>query len=149
MATVSGPPISDAAETERLLRQLSNGDSEVLEHILENQSDYLRRLVGFRTDTEIRGRADPSDNVQKTQWTVARRQQQEQQAAIAVSRLNPADREILLLRHGEGLSNVAAAEILRIKPEEASKRYGRALLTLHAQLLAAGANSAQPSPPHR
>jgi RNA polymerase sigma-70 factor (ECF subfamily) len=54
----------------------------------------------------------------------------------AVEQLDDTDREILLLRTFEGLSNVEAAQVLDLDPAAASKRYGRALLRLKAVLTA-------------
>lgn len=48
----------------------------------------------------------------------------------ALGRLPEGDREILLMRNFEGLSNQEAAQVLSIEPVAASKRYGRALLRL-------------------
>ena len=48
----------------------------------------------------------------------------------AVDRLSEADREILLMRNFEELSNQEAAEALGIDSVAASKRYGRALVRL-------------------
>ncbi|MBL8794791.1 MAG: sigma-70 family RNA polymerase sigma factor [Planctomycetia bacterium] len=52
----------------------------------------------------------------------------------AVAELPEADREILLMRNFEGLTNLEAAQLLALDPATASKRYGRALLRLR-QLL--------------
>jgi RNA polymerase sigma-70 factor (ECF subfamily) len=62
----------------------------------------------------------------------------------ALSRLGDADRELLLLRNFEGLSNQEAAQVLHINPAAASQRYGRALLRLRDVLLANGFSGAQP-----
>lgn len=48
------------------------------------------------------------------------------------------DREILLMRNFEGLSNQEAAQVLALEPAAASKRYGRALLRLRKTLLEQG-----------
>ena len=48
----------------------------------------------------------------------------------ALARLSEADREILLMRNLEGLSNQEAAQLLGIEPATASQRLGRALLRL-------------------
>jgi RNA polymerase sigma-70 factor, ECF subfamily len=55
----------------------------------------------------------------------------------ALALLPEADREVLLLRAFEGLSNQEVACVLDLDPDAASKRHGRALLRLH-QLLADG-----------
>lgn len=56
----------------------------------------------------------------------------------AVAALAPDDREILVMRTIDGLSNAAAAEALGVDPSTASRRYGRALIRLRAVLAAAG-----------
>jgi RNA polymerase sigma-70 factor (ECF subfamily) len=52
----------------------------------------------------------------------------------AVARLAPQDRAVLTLRTFEGLSNQQVAEVLGIAPAAASRRYGRAVLRLRAEL---------------
>ncbi len=61
-----------------------------------------------------------------------------QRVRKAVAQLSPADREILMLRTFEGLSNHEAALVLDLDPGAASKRYGRAILRLHTILQADG-----------
>ncbi len=61
-----------------------------------------------------------------------------------LAQLSEADREILLMRNLEGLSNQEAAEFLQIEPVAASQRYGRALLRLRKLLQASGL--VEPSP---
>jgi RNA polymerase sigma-70 factor (ECF subfamily) len=48
----------------------------------------------------------------------------------ALNSMDPLDREVLVLRHFEQLSNGEAAQVLRIQPSAASKRYVRALRRL-------------------
>jgi RNA polymerase sigma-70 factor (ECF subfamily) len=48
----------------------------------------------------------------------------------ALNRMDALDREILVLRHFEQLSNAEAAQVLGIQPAAASKRYFRALRRL-------------------
>jgi RNA polymerase sigma-70 factor (ECF subfamily) len=45
----------------------------------------------------------------------------------ALERMEPLDREVLALRHYEGMSNAEAAQVLGLGPSAASKRYVRAL----------------------
>lgn len=56
------------------------------------------------------------------------------QVRQALDALTPSDRELLIMRHGEGLSNADTAELLQVDPKTASKRYGRALQRLATQL---------------
>lgn len=48
----------------------------------------------------------------------------------AIAELSEPDREVILLRHVEELSNGDVAEILELDPDTASKRYGRAVRRL-------------------
>jgi RNA polymerase sigma-70 factor (ECF subfamily) len=57
---------------------------------------------------------------------VARREATER-IAVTMDRLAPADREVLMLRHYEGLSNDAVAARLGLTKSAATKRYIRAL----------------------
>jgi RNA polymerase sigma-70 factor (ECF subfamily) len=52
----------------------------------------------------------------------------------AVARLSGADREVLLMRHGEGLPFEEIACLLGIESAAARKRFGRALLRLQEAL---------------
>jgi RNA polymerase sigma-70 factor (ECF subfamily) len=54
---------------------------------------------------------------------------------LAVAELPETDREILLMRNFEGLTNQETAQILELDPATASKRYGRALLRLRQLLV--------------
>lgn len=56
----------------------------------------------------------------------------------AISALDEDDREIILMRNYEGLSNLEVAQVLDMDPPSASKRYGRALLRLRAALMSRG-----------
>jgi RNA polymerase sigma-70 factor (ECF subfamily) len=61
----------------------------------------------------------------------------------AVERLPKADREVILLRHFEGLSNQEVGCLLGEAPNTVSKRHGRALLRLHKLLFAGGLTESQ------
>jgi RNA polymerase sigma-70 factor (ECF subfamily) len=60
-----------------------------------------------------------------------------------MARLSEADREILLMRNLEELSNQEVAEVLQIEPVAASQRYVRALRRLRELLVASGLLEAQ------
>jgi RNA polymerase sigma-70 factor (ECF subfamily) len=60
-----------------------------------------------------------------------------------LGRLSEADREIIMLRNFEGLSNGEAACLLEITREAAKKRYARALLRLQQLLRDEGLTGAQ------
>jgi RNA polymerase sigma-70 factor (ECF subfamily) len=66
------------------------------------------------------------------------RQELAQRVREALALLAEADREVLLLRHFERLSNPEVATLLGLSAGAVSKRYGRAVLRLHEILLARG-----------
>ena len=74
----------------------------------------------------------PSPAEQLDRRELARRLRQ------AVAQLPEADREVILLRHFEGLSNQEVGCLLGADPATVSKRHGRALLRLHRILFAGG-----------
>jgi RNA polymerase sigma-70 factor (ECF subfamily) len=53
----------------------------------------------------------------------------------AIAGLDESDREIILMRNYEGLTNQEIAQLLDIEPSAASRRYGRALLRLRVALV--------------
>jgi RNA polymerase sigma-70 factor (ECF subfamily) len=61
----------------------------------------------------------------------------------AVAQLPEADREVVMMRHFEGLSNQEVACLLGIDPATASKRHGRAMLRLHRILFEGGLTESQ------
>jgi RNA polymerase sigma-70 factor (ECF subfamily) len=62
----------------------------------------------------------------------------------AVSQLPDGDREVLVLRNLEGLSNQETAQVLHMDPATASRRYGRAVLRLREILLQSGLMESEP-----
>jgi RNA polymerase sigma-70 factor (ECF subfamily) len=68
----------------------------------------------------------------------AREQELAQELRQAVARLSEEDREIVVLRGFEGLTNEEAGLVLGVEAAAASKRYTRALLRLRKMLLAGG-----------
>jgi len=75
------------------------------------------------------------------------RDERARRVRVALGELADDDREVLLLRHVEGLSNAEVAVVLKIAPDAASKRYGRALLRLRAQLVETGLTQSAPGGP--
>jgi RNA polymerase sigma-70 factor (ECF subfamily) len=60
----------------------------------------------------------------------AMRAEMQRQLQEALDSLEPLDREVLVLRHFEQLSNGEVAQVLGLRESAASQRYGRALLRL-------------------
>lgn len=68
----------------------------------------------------------PSDAVEKAE--------RRERLHDALAALDPIDREVLVLRHFEELTNTEAAAVLDLKPTAASNRYVRALKRLEERL---------------
>ncbi len=67
-----------------------------------------------------------------------------QQVRQALAQLSETDRELLLMRNLEALSNHEVAQVLQINPVAASQRYGRALLRLRQLFVERGLMGEQP-----
>jgi RNA polymerase sigma-70 factor (ECF subfamily) len=84
----------------------------------------------------LAGGAAPEAHLDRSE--VARR------VRAAVARLPAGDREVLLLRDFEGLSNPEIGYLLGLDAAAVSKRHGRALLRLRALLLESGPGESAP-----
>jgi RNA polymerase sigma-70 factor, ECF subfamily len=73
-----------------------------------------------------------------------RRQELTDRVRRAVAELSDADREMILMRNFEQLTNQQAAAVLGIDPATASQRYGRALIRLRAILAGLGVTGSGP-----
>ena len=83
----------------------------------------------------LAGGSTPSQHLDRRE--LARRLHQ------AITQLPEADREVLLMRHYEGLSNPEVGCLLGIDPAAVSKRHGRAMLRLHRLLFERGITESQ------
>jgi RNA polymerase sigma-70 factor (ECF subfamily) len=77
-------------------------------------------------------------------WEGVERREVARRVRLALGRLAEADREVLLLRYAEGLANQEIGYLLGIESGAVSKRHGRALLRLHAELNADGQGESRP-----
>jgi RNA polymerase sigma-70 factor (ECF subfamily) len=125
---------NDAPSTPRLLRFLG---TTILNLVNRRMEDYLRR--GARQaplpapDDSGAGASGLADTVTGAVTHAARH---ETAAALdaALSELPAIDRQVIILRLVEGLSNQETALQLKESPNTASQRYGRALARLRAAL---------------
>jgi RNA polymerase sigma-70 factor (ECF subfamily) len=62
------------------------------------------------------------------------RQEMVRRVREAIERLPDHEREVIVMRHYEGLSNQDIGAVLNIQPATVSKRHGRAMLRLHEML---------------
>lgn len=110
---------------------------------LEQLVDQRRRHVGAKKRSVLREQnmADVSSIaiarklLSNTPSKILRKIELQEQVRGLIEQLSEKYREVLSLRHVEGLSNNEVADILDIDPNTARQRYGRALRRLH-QLLA-------------
>ena len=65
---------------------------------------------------------------------VAQRMELRDQIFAAIEQLSENDREVLSLRHAEGLSYVEVSALLNLDPNTVRQRHGRALRRLHEKL---------------
>jgi RNA polymerase sigma-70 factor (ECF subfamily) len=72
--------------------------------------------------------------LEKRPSEIVRREELAQQVREAVASMGEADREMILLRHIEELTNQEVSEVLEIDAGTASKRYGRALRRFREKL---------------
>ena len=84
---------------------------------LPEQSSMLlaRRLQGMMSS--------PSQKVQRKETAKLIRE--------AIQQLSPHERDVVIMRHYEGLSNQEIGILLDVEPATVSKRHGRAMLRLH------------------
>ncbi|HZY88170.1 MAG TPA: sigma-70 family RNA polymerase sigma factor [Gemmataceae bacterium] len=203
----------DQPETQELLSQARQGQSEAVERLLTAHREPLRRMIGLRLDPALAARVDASDIVQEvlleahrrladylrnpampfhlwlrhiakdhmidahrrhrqaqrrsldreqplvpavladhssfelagqildqelTPATAAIRHELQRRLDAAVAELGEDDREVILMRHGEQLSNQEVAAALGLSEAAASMRYLRAVRRLRAVLLPEG-----------
>lgn len=84
----------------------------------------------------LAGGSGPSEAVVK--------EEQRRRVQEALVRLKPEDREVILLRHFENLTNTEVAQALGLSAAAATMRYGRALLRLKELLTEGTAGGATP-----
>ena len=106
-------------------------------HLDAQQRDVRRQTEGGREDMPDASVVSMVQALTADRTTasaaVARDELREQIAAV-LERLSDTDREVLCMRHFEGLSNEEVAEELGLGKHAASKRYIRALQRLRAEL---------------
>jgi RNA polymerase sigma-70 factor, ECF subfamily len=63
----------DDSDTETRLQDLTGGDEQALEWLLDRHRSRLRRMIALRIDDRLSSRLDPSDVVQETLTDAARK----------------------------------------------------------------------------
>lgn len=105
-------------------------------HLGAHKRDALREAAGPATRASISAAnaADAFVDSATTPMQAAHRDELRARVLHALEELDELDREIVVLRHFEDLSNAEAAAELAIEPAAASKRFLRALVRLRPTL---------------
>ena len=119
---------------ETLLR-LRRRHVEAKQRTVEREVPLPERSSVLLAAAAMRGAATPSEELVE--------QELAQRVRDAMTQLSDEDRELLLMRNYEELSNQEVAQVLSLEPGTASKRYTRALLRLREVLIASGLTESQ------
>ena len=105
-------------------------------HLAAHLRDALREVPGAasRPSVSASSFADAFVASATSPTQAVQREELRSRVLAALQELDEVDREIVVLRHFEGLSNEEAAAELAIEPAAASKRFTRALLRLRPAL---------------
>jgi len=107
------------------------------QHLGAHKRDALREVrLDSRPSISAAALAEAFVTSQTTPTQAVRREEVRTRVLDALSDLDEVDREIVALRHFEGLTNEEVAAELAIEPAAASKRFVRALVRLRPALKA-------------
>ena len=109
-------------------------------HHVRTRKRSVCREVPLTNDTSV---AVMSILLQDQPSRHLRRQETAARVQEALTQLSESDRQLLLLRHAEELTNEEVAELLGIERAAAVKRHGRALRRLHDRLQRLGISSSE------
>jgi RNA polymerase sigma-70 factor (ECF subfamily) len=111
---------------------------KVLEQLVDQQRRHLgaqkRTILKEQHMSSVSSVAIARKLLSSTPSKTLRRIELQRQVSALMEQLGANDREILTLRHAEGLTNSEVADLLGIEPDTARKRHGRALLRAHRLL---------------
>ena len=110
---------------------------------LEQLADQRRRHIGAakrsilkeQNMSNVSSIAIARKLLTNTPSKIVRKIELQKQVQEVIEQMSENDREVLTLRHAEGLSNNEVADILEIDPNTGRQRYGRALRRLHQLLM--------------
>ena len=115
----------------RVIEQLAD---QYRRHIVAEKRS-IRREKSFRDASSM---AIARTLLSETPSKMYQKREVTEQVRDLIESLRDIDREVLTLRHAEGLTNQETAEALNLDPMTARKRYGRALRRLVEKVTAAG-----------
>lgn len=111
---------------------------KVLEQLIDQRRRHLgakkRSVLMERHMSDLSSIAIARNLLSNTPSKLLRRRELQEQIQVLIETLCDNDREMLSLRHAEGLENAEVAELLGIDSNTARQRYGRAVRRLHLLL---------------
>jgi RNA polymerase sigma-70 factor (ECF subfamily) len=110
---------------------------KAIERLIENRRKHLADKRSVRRELNLSDASSMAVARNFLRGTPSRsleRREMAERVRRAMSELGEIDREVILLRHVEELSNGEVAEILELDPDTASKRYGRAVRRLATKM---------------
>lgn len=111
---------------------------KVLEQLVDQRRRHIeaekRSVLKEQNMSDVSSMALARKLLAETPSKILRKIELQEQVRGFIEQLSENDREVLSLRHVEGLSNSEDADILEIDPNTARQRYGRALRRLHQRL---------------
>ena len=113
---------------------------KALERLVEHRRKHFAKKRSAARDIPLRNASSAiarnllADRPSK----VVMQKELSEQVHELLAELSESDRELLMMRHAEGLSNGEIAKQLCLDPKTTSKRYGRALLKLSEKIARAG-----------
>jgi RNA polymerase sigma-70 factor (ECF subfamily) len=111
---------------------------KALEKLVDQQRRHVtakrRSVLSERHISDVSSLAIARNLLASSPSRRLRRVELRQQVRELIERLSGQHREVLLLRHVEGLSNAEVADLLGTSPNTIRQRYGRALRQLHKML---------------
>jgi len=102
-------------------------------HLGTQKRDASREVSIYHTETPQASSAALAAHLlgrQSSPSQAAQRAELRNRLQHALDRMEPIDREVLVLRHFEELTNSEAAQVLEVSPTAANNRYVRALIRL-------------------
>ncbi len=122
---------------------------EAIEQLIDHQRRHIRAqkrsVKRERSLSDVSGLAIAQGLVASSPSKFVRLEETRQRVLELIEELSARDREVLSMRHVEGLSNKEVADVLQLDANTCRQRYGRALRRLHLLLVKHGVELEFPS----
>lgn len=125
----------------------------IRQEAIEQLIDHHRRHIGAQKRSvtreqnisDVSGLAIAQSLVSNSPSKNVRNEETRERVFGLIERMSSRDREVLSMRHVEGLSNKEVADVLQVDQNTCRQRYGRALRRLHQMILRDGVELEFPS----